>query len=134
MITQVLVHTFNTRGKYQCSSSSSIPTRTRWCHWSSSIMIFVESGLVIHKFPSLCPFFVSLLKRFEIWLWTEQRLNYKNFSYFANTWNLFPVYTFYTHIWFVGKWFNWNWQLASYFRLQKKRRMIIICRWLWSLL
>ena len=61
-------------------------------------------------------------------------LNYKNFSYFANTWNLFPVYTFYTHIWFVGKWFNWNWQLASYFRLQKKRRMIIICRWLWSLL
>ena len=30
MITQVLVQTFNTRGKYQWHYSSSIPTRTRW--------------------------------------------------------------------------------------------------------
>ena len=30
MITDVLVQTFNTRGKYKWRNSSSIPTRTRW--------------------------------------------------------------------------------------------------------
>ena len=39
-ITKVLVQTCTTRGKQQWCSSSSIPTRIRWCwHYSSSIPI-----------------------------------------------------------------------------------------------